>query len=111
MPYILRDTLKRLLAYSSNQTLDVNCIRDNHFMNSNMKCKDCQRYENNTRCLNCIYKNYCMFNTSCFSNVPCDLCSIMNILNDMAYKVFNRLKDNNNFQRTILSIYEDTFYV
>lgn len=111
MPYVLRDTLKRLLAYASNQTLDTNCRRDNHFINTDMKCKDCQRYDDNIRCSTCVYKKCCMFNTSCFTNVPCDLCRITNILNDNAYKVFNKLKNNNTFQRTILSIYEDTFYV
>ena len=113
MPWILRDTLKRLLAYSSNEVLTADCsTHSNHIIAADSSCVNCTPLNReNKRCYGCAYEKVCQFNIPCLDNVSFDMCSLVDVLNKNALEVFNKLKDNVYFQKTIFSIYEGTFYV
>lgn len=112
MPWILRDTLQRLLAYSVGSNIDLDCSStSNHVLSPNISCINCaSSNKNNSRCMNCLYKNVCQFNIPCLNDVQFDLCELTNILNKNAIEVFDVLKDNMSFQKTIFSIYKETFF-
>ena len=103
MPVVLRDTLKRMIGYATKQNMDTECGVKTFFFNYEYK-----NYIN--KCINCIYKKYCQFNKPCLYSSTFNLCEVSNILNNNALQVVKRLYNNSNFQRTILSIYKDTFY-
>ena len=113
MPWILRDTLKRLLAYSSGEELKADCLNSSkHIISPNISCVNCKPLNReNKRCYDCEFERVCQFNIPCLDDISFDMCSLVDVLNKTALEVFNKLKDNVYFQKTIFSIYEGTFYV
>lgn len=112
MPYVLRDTLKRLLAYASGEKILSDCFEENRFLTDGTCRESCADNCNDTsKCNKCIYKWCCQFNIPCLTNNETYLCDVSNTLNKCAFDVFEALKDKSSFQKTLLSIYEDTFYV
>lgn len=112
MPWILRDTLKRLLAYSSGGEIEIDCSRSNkHIIAPNNNCVNCNPFNRqDMRCYGCEFERVCQFNIPCLDNIPFNPCELVNVLNKTAMDIFNKLKDNLYFQKTIFSIYEGTFY-
>ena len=111
MPWILRDTLKRLLAYSSGETL-IQSLKTHFICATNDNCVNCKPLnKSNRRCFDCEFSKVCLFNIPCLDEISFNFCELTNVLNKTALEAYNKLKDNVYFQQTIFSIYEGTFYV
>lgn len=115
MPYFMKDTLRKLIAYSNNIKLDHFCHTNITFM-PNKKvstCYLCNHTEYKEICESCDIKSICSYNTLCYLDMPKDkqkyLCEIQYMLFNKMIELNSEMKNNILWQNVILSICKGDF--
>lgn len=115
MPYFIKDTLRRLIAYSTNNKLVHSCHTNITFMpnGKTSSCYLCNHSDYKEICTDCSIKDICSYNTLCYLDIPKDkqkyLCKIQNMLFEKVTNLNSELKNNITWQHIILSICKGDF--